>query len=138
MRRSCNSDQSVVHRIHGSLVPILASRLRVTVKSRPIRVGEVIRRVIGKCVTKVTKPDIGESSGSLQVCSGHKFGSETAVHAMNSLFQHKETDSVASGCVKRLQLTKNRAAALHNIRVLCLALATSGINIYLPITSTTI
>ena len=79
-------------------------------------------------MTKVTKQDIGESSGSLQVCAGHKSGSETAVHAMNNLFQHKETDSVASGCVKSLQLTKNRAAALHNIRDLCLALATFAIN----------
>ena len=72
-------------------------------------------------MTKVTK-QIGESSGSLQVCAGHKSGSETTVRAMNCLFQHKETDSVAGVCVKSLQLTKNRAAALHNIRVLCLAL----------------
>ena len=80
-------------------------------------------------MTKVTKQDIGKSNGSLQVCAGHKSGRETAVHAMNSLFQHREeTDSVASGCVKNLQLTKNRAAALHNIRVLCLALATFAIN----------
>ena len=80
-------------------------------------------------MTKVTKQDIGESSGSLQVCARHKSGSETAVHAKNSLFQHREeTDSVASGCVKSLQLTKNRAAALHNIRDLCLALATFAIN----------
>ena len=50
------------------------------------------------------------------------------MHAMNSLFPRKETDSVANGCVKSLQLTKNRAAALHNIRVLCLALATFAIN----------
>ena len=78
-------------------------------------------------MTKVTK-QIGESSGSLQVCAGHKSGSETAVHAMNCLFQHKETDSVASECIKSLQLTKNRAAALYNIRVLCLALATFVIN----------
>ena len=41
-------------------------------------------------MTKVTKQDIGESSGSLQVCAGHKSGSETAVHAMNILFQHEE------------------------------------------------
>ena len=62
-----------------------------------------------------------------EVCAEHKSGSET-VHAMNSLFQQEETDSVASGCVKRLQLTKNRAATLHSNRVLCLALATFAIN----------
>ena len=45
-------------------------------------------------MTKVVKQDILESSGSLQVCAGHKSGSEAAVHAMNSLFQHEETDAV--------------------------------------------
>ena len=32
---------------------------------RPIGVGEVIRRVIGKCVIKVTKEDVLDASGSL-------------------------------------------------------------------------
>ena len=55
-------------------------------KVRPIGVGEVIRRIIGKCVTKVMKQDILEYSGSLHVCAGHKSGSDADVHAMNSLF----------------------------------------------------
>ena len=49
----------------------------------PIGVGEVIR-IIGNCVTKVTKQDILESSDLLQVSTEHKSGSEAAVHAMNS------------------------------------------------------
>ena len=32
---------------------------------RPIGVGEVIRRIMGKCVMHVTKPDVIYSSGSL-------------------------------------------------------------------------
>ena len=99
MRCSCNSGSPIVHRVHRSrFEPILASRLIPLDKGngevRPIGVGEVIRRIIGKCVIKVVKQDILESSGSLQVCAGHKSGSEAAVHAMNSLFQHEETDAV--------------------------------------------
>ena len=45
-------------------------------------------------MTKVTKQGILESSGFLQVCTEHKSGSETAVHAMNSLLQHEEVDAV--------------------------------------------
>ena len=36
---------------------------------QPIGVGEVIRRIIRKCKTKVTKQDIVGACGSLQVCS---------------------------------------------------------------------
>ena len=90
----------------ASIEPILASHLIPLDKGngevRPIGVGEVIRRVIGK----VTRQDILESSGSLQVCAGHKSGSEAAVDAINSLFlaARGKRCSVANGCVKGLQL----------------------------------
>ena len=79
--------------------PILASRLiqldKSNVEVRPIGVGEVIRRIIGKCVTKVTKQNILELFLWLaSVLRGHKSGSEVAVHAMNSLFQQEETNAV--------------------------------------------
>ena len=78
----------------ATIEPILASRLiplgNGNFEVRPIGVGEVIRRIIGKCVKTVTKQDMLESSCSPQVCAGHKSGSEAAVHAMNSLFKHEE------------------------------------------------
>ena len=117
-----------------TIEPILASRLTPLDKGngeiRPIGVGEVIRRIIGKCVTKVTKQDILESSGSLQVCAGYKSGSEAAVHAMHSLFQHEDTDVVLLVDASNAFNSLNRAAALHNIRVLCPALATFAIDTY--------
>ena len=61
---------------------------------RPIGVGEVLRRIMGKCVTKVTKPDVIDASGSLQVCVGHNSGSEAAIHAMWELFEHDNSDAV--------------------------------------------
>ena len=47
---------------------------------RPIGVGEVIRRVIGKCVTKVTKQEIVNACSSLQVCAGLTSGGKVAIH----------------------------------------------------------
>ena len=43
---------------------------------RPIGIGEVIRRIIGKCVINVTKWEVMDASGSLQVCAGQKSGRE--------------------------------------------------------------
>ena len=81
-----------------TIVPLLANRLIPLDKGegavRPIGVGEVMRRVTGKCVVKVTKEDVLETSGSLQVCAGLRSGSEAAVHAMHSVFQKEETDAV--------------------------------------------
>ena len=111
-----------------TIEPIL-SRVTGNGEVRPIGVGEVIRRIIGKCVTKVTKQNILESSGLLQVCAGDKSGSEAAVHAMHSLFEHEETDAVLLVDASNAFNSLNRAAALHNILwVLCPALPTFAIN----------
>ena len=64
-------------------------------------------------MTKVVKQDILESSGSFQVCVGHKPGSEATVHAMNSLFQHEETDAVLLVDASNAFNSLNRAAALQ-------------------------
>ena len=78
----------------------------------------------------VTKPDVIEASGSLQVCAGHKSGSEVAIHAMRSIFDADETDAVLLIDASNTFNALNRAAAIHNIRVLCPTLATYVINIY--------
>ena len=70
-------------------------------------VGEVIR-IIGKWVTK---QDILESSGLLQVCTEHISGSEAAVHAMNSLFQHEKADAVLLVDASNAFNTINRAVS---------------------------
>ena len=60
---------------------------------RPIGVGEVIRRIIGKCVTRVAKQDVINASGAMQVCAGQKSGGEAAIHAMRNIFEADETDA---------------------------------------------
>lgn len=96
---------------------------------RPIRVGE-IRTIIGKCVTKVTKREVMDASGSLQVCAGQKSGSEAAIHAMREMFEADETDAALLIDASHVFNSLNRAAALHNVRVICLAIAIYLINTY--------
>ena len=97
---------------------------------RPIGLGEVLKRICGKCVMSVVKKDVRDASGSLQLCAGQKSGSEAAVHAVHTIFESDDTDVVllidASNAVNAL----NRGAALHNIQVLCPIIAIYAFNTY--------
>ena len=88
----------------------------------------MIRRIIGKCVTKVTKREVMDASGSLQVCAGQKSGSEAAIHAMREIFEADETDAALLIDASNAFNSLNRAAALHNVRVICPAIAIYVIN----------
>ena len=52
---------------------------------RPIGLGEVLKRIIGKCAMTVAK-DVIEASRSLQLCARQKSGSEAVVHRMQTIF----------------------------------------------------
>ena len=95
-----------------------------------IGVGEVIRRLIGKCVSKMGKQDVIDASGPTQVCAGHKSGSEAAIHAMHDIFESDETDAALLVDASNIFNSLNRAAALHNVRVICPIIATYAINTY--------
>ena len=84
----------------------------------------------GKCLTKVTKQDIIEASGSLQVCAGSKSGSEAAIHPMHNIFEADNTDAVLLIDASNAFNSLNRTAALHNVRILCATIATYAINTY--------
>ena len=73
--------------------------------------GEVIRRIIARCVTL-------------------RLQNKIAVHAIHSLFQHEETDAVLLVDVSNAFNSLHRAAIFHNIRILWPALAKYAINSY--------
>ena len=97
---------------------------------RPIGAGEVIRRIIAKCATRLAKQDIIEASGSLQVCAGPRSGAEAAIHTMYSIFDTDDIDAVLLIDASNAFNSLNRAAALHNVAVLCPFLATYAFNTY--------
>ena len=117
-----------------TIEPIVASRLIPLDKGngevRPIGVGEVIRIIIGKCVTRVAKQDVIYASGAMQVCAGQKSGGEVAIHAMRHIFEADETDAALLVDASNAFNSLNRAAALNNIRVLCPLIATYVTNTY--------
>ena len=78
-RRLCSED------VHSDAISaFVASRLIPLDKSpgvRPIGIGDVARRMIGKAVLMVLKNEIQDACGPLQVCVGHPAGCEVAIHA---------------------------------------------------------
>ena len=97
---------------------------------RPIGVGEVLRRIISKCVMKIVKLEVLEVSGSLHLCAGQPAGSEAAVHAMRNIFDADGTDAVLLIDTSNVFNALNSAAALHNSSVLCPSIAVYAINTY--------
>ena len=97
---------------------------------RPIGVGELMRRVVGKTVAWVLRDEVQEAAGPLQVSSGIKGGAEAAIHAMRSIFESDATDAVilvdAANAFNRL----NRQVALHNIQYICHPFSQVLINTY--------
>ena len=117
-----------------TIEPLVANRLIPLDKGegavRPIGVGEVLRRICGKCVMSVVKKDVVDASGSLQLCAGQKSGSEAAIHATHTIFESDDTDAVLLIDASNAFNALNRAAALHNIRILCPIIAIYAINTY--------
>ena len=97
---------------------------------RPIGIGEVLRRVIGKIVMKLLRKDILKATGSLQLCAGQDAGSEAAIHAVYDMFNEDDTEAVLMVDASNAFNSINREAFLHNTKVLCPALATFINNCY--------
>jgi hypothetical protein len=91
----CNAIAAVARRLStnvlspDSMGALLANRLIPLDKSpgiRPIGIGEVLRRIIGKTVIRFLQQDIQTSAGPLQLCVGQEAGCEAAIHVMYKLF----------------------------------------------------
>ena len=97
---------------------------------RPIVIGEVLRRIVGKVIIATISPDIVKSAGSIQLCAGQQAGCEAAVHAMNQIFQEEETDALLLVDATNAFNSINRQAMLHNIQYICPPMATYAYNSY--------
>ena len=86
---------------------------------RPIGVGEVLRRIIGKSIAWSLRYKIQEAAGPLQVSSGLKGGAEAAIHAMRDIFNADSTDAVILVDAANAFNSINRDAMLKNISSIC-------------------
>ena len=96
---------------------------------RPIGIGEVLRRIIGKSIISVIRPDIVESAGNLQLCAGQPAGCEAAALTMEEYFRRNERMPYCSLTLPTLYAL-NRKVMLHNIKYICPPIATYIRNCY--------
>jgi hypothetical protein len=85
---------------------------------RPIRVFDVVCRIIGKAVLRVAGEDAFDVCGLKQLCAGQPGGCERAVHAVRRLFDSSECMLLVD--VSNAFISLNRLAALLNTSNLCL------------------
>ena len=97
---------------------------------RPIGIGEVLRRIIGKSITWVLRDEIQEAAGPLQVATGLNAGAEAAIHAMRTIFAQDSTEAVILVDASNAFNSLNRRVALHNIQITCPPFSTIMINTY--------
>ncbi len=117
----------------ASTAPLLACRLIAFDKKPGVRligIGYTARRIIAKAILRVTRQDIQEVAGSVQLCAGQISGTEAAVHAACTLFNKDETEAVLLVDDSNAFNSLNRQTALHNIWRLCPSLATVLLNTY--------
>ncbi|MEO7176741.1 MAG: reverse transcriptase domain-containing protein [Saprospiraceae bacterium] len=97
---------------------------------RPVGVGEIMRRIVGKAIMIVTGPEIQSAVGALQLCAGHPTGVEAAIHSMREFLSHEDNDGIllidADNAFNRV----NRAVALWNVQFICPAAKYVLINVY--------
>lgn len=97
---------------------------------RPIGIGEVLRRIIGRSIVSVLRSDVVSSSGNLQLCGGQRSGCEIAIHAAVDLFSEDDTHGILQIDARNAFNSLNRKVAVHNIKILCPELSSYITNCY--------
>ena len=82
---------------------------------RPIGIGEVLRRILGKAVTSVLRGDLQDCAGSQQLCVGQDGGVEANIHGLKAIFEEEETHGVIQVDARNAFNTINRKVLLKNI-----------------------
>ena len=97
---------------------------------RRIDLGEILRRIMGKCIGLVLKEDVQLAAGPLQTTSRLESGAEAAIHSMRCMFEDDRTDAVILVDARNAFNSLNCQAALHSIRAMCPQIATILVNTY--------
>ena len=87
---------------------------------RPVGVGEMVRRVIGKA--SVTGVEVQKSVGALQLCAGQPAGVKSAIHAMRGFLVDDDSDGILLINDDNAFNRVNRAVALRKIHRICPAM----------------
>ena len=95
-RDLCNTVAAVGHRLYTIFVDYVGLKVLTSCRLiamdkqpgvRPIGIGEVARRIIGKAILPIVKDDVLKVAGVQQLYVGQQTGCEVAIHAVRSVIE---------------------------------------------------
>ena len=117
-----------------SLEAFIACRLIPLDKNpglRPLGIGEVLRLLAGKVVVTHFRTEIVTSAvGSLQVCAGQEAGCESIIHAMQAIYEDETCEAFLLVDAPNVFNSIDRNVFLHNVAIICPAIAVYVKNCY--------
>ena len=97
---------------------------------RPIGIGEVMRRIIGRTIIKCLKNELMSLGSNYQLCLGQKCGIEYAIHTLRDQYSKTSANAVLLIDAENAFNSLNRKLALKNIKITCPSLLTAIKNSY--------
>ena len=107
---------------HELLEPYNACRLFPLDKNpgvRSIGIGEVIRRILGRAITKCLKSELMVLGSNYQLCPGQKRGIEHAIHTLRKQNEKTYSNAILLIDAENAFNSPHRNLALKNISNLC-------------------
>ena len=107
---------------HELFVPYNACRLIPLDKNpgvRPIGIGEVIRRIIGRTITKCLKSELMVLGSNYQLGFGQKCGIEYAIQTLRKQYEKTDSDAILLIDAENIFNSLNWNLALKNIANIC-------------------
>jgi hypothetical protein len=97
---------------------------------RPVGIGEVVRRIVGKAILRVFSADLKRVAGGDQLCVGQRAGIESAIHDLRTSFNASNEQCLLQIDADNAFNTLNRSLLLHNIDKICPLLKVILLNTY--------
>ena len=132
-RRLCREytdPKCLVELIACRLIPFDKDPGSENLKIRPIGIGEILRRIIGKSIMMFLKPDTADAAGPLQTCAGLSGGADAAIHAMREIFESGDTEALLLVDAENAFNCLNREASLKNMNTICPEFSKYLVNTY--------
>ena len=92
---------------------------------RPIGVGEVLRRRVGRFIARCVSADLKHLGSNIQFCLGQKCGIEHATHTLREEFDADESCSILLIDASNAFNLLNQKLALENIETICPSFVTA-------------
>ena len=83
---------------------------------QPIGIGEILRRIIGRCISSCQGAEAERIGGNFQLCFGETAGIEHTIHALRREFKKENCEAILLIDATNAFNLLNRTTALENVR----------------------